>query len=802
MESAESPKPIRLVPHHMSSEEGKRTELKDEISEIRGEMLPNETPSTFFARTAESALPTLQEYKEAREAEISIAPDLDSLIRDKFKERGNEENLKPNKNYGLQYIEWYRNRVKTAQDLRKIVKHSEDPNEVSKAAIQFKAIKDDLDQDMELLGPSFEKDYREYIRKRLDYIHFKTALSNWGELEEELSKPDYSSMPEDKDLDTKARSRIEKLSRGDTSKTLSDDSPYNLLINEFNEAVEALKYIYPEGSEAYKDKVNELSDQLFQNKFEIYYERQQKNANEALPGEYIMKIEKNKDGSYTEQLVKKPFPRSKAEIKKELEIEKQKAEELWTDPMVQYFWKQAKWAELLKDFSEGKDVLETQSVIKYLNTLHDWENSHQRTTIGGVLVGPPGIGKTTIIRHYLELKNRKSAYIDLSEDVTRYMLYGSKSIEFTSQIDYFKALEKSLKDLDTEGFARFVTENAATVQKVFGGSESESVAILISQINDELKRGEEITGDNNFSSLRNKVENLANKAFRKELGNEFSHIVKKNGWKDGIIIAALRRGESVILDEFNKTSNWSLVYSLMTAKPGEKWYFADNDEWIDIPKDWRMYFTANIGKRHGVKAVPEALASRAGGKVMEVDFPPLKEFMDVALASIADAEGNVLISKEEIAKLYYTIHDVFPEIRKFSENEQYDIPISFRTIRDLGEKLILTRDPKTRKNVYRRTDTSFDKALFEVLINTYKLYEKPKAPAAIVAAGLSKGLFLDPSIKSEVLKYVSEDSYNKAYDQFNNPETKEDYMDVFKKISGLPDAPQSAGLVMANTIHF
>ena len=46
--------------------------------------------------------------------------------------------------------------------------------------------------------------------------------------------------------------------------------------------------------------------------------------------------------------------------------------------------------------------------------------------------------------------------------------------------------------------------------------------------------------------------------------------------------------------------------SPFTQKEGDN--FGDNDEPIRIPEDWRMYFTANIGKKHGGFAVAEALA--------------------------------------------------------------------------------------------------------------------------------------------------------------------------------------------------
>src|SRR5207244_893183 len=110
-------------------------------------------------------------------------------------------------------------------------------------------------------------------------------------------------------------------------------------------------------------------------------------------------------------------------------------------------------------------------------------------------------------------------------------------------------------------------------------------------------------------------------------------------------------------------------YGLATAVPGEKWYFADNDEYINVPDHWRMYFTANIGRQHGVYDVPQAFASRGAevGEVMKIGYPPLREELMVTLATLSDAQGNFLRSDEDLGRLSVLVKEVFPKVRAVTE---------------------------------------------------------------------------------------------------------------------------------------
>ncbi len=718
--------PEHLVPHGHFEEEPQPIEPVLDLE------VPKKATEEVVVQESEPSL-TPKESFEKRKEVLAKAPDLEGVLREEWKkERGTEapEGI----NLSLRTVETFRRTVKDAQDLRKVVRYSKNPEEKATALSLYTQKNEDI-KEITKHGLSFEAGYREYLRAQREYFDFVNSLQEISQLQTSLDEPDFKDAKSNVEFDKKATSRLGTVMR-ETETMISADK---------NESLVALASIYPKGSKEYIEAAELLSQE------------------------------------------KEEKPETKGEISKKIEELKALSAEKWENPMVRYFWQTKELDKMLEDFGDGKDVIETQSVIKCLNKLDEWEKHHQRTTIGGVLVGPPGVGKTTMVKHYLEQKERDYVYVDLSEDVTRYLLYGTKAIEFKSPTEYYERLAQDFESMDEEGLKKFISEHAGVAKNVFGAKGEEATVVAISQINEAIDKGKAEAGDSELGKkldhVKGKIGELTQTAFRRELAGQFSHLVTHNGWRDGVIVAALRRGDNIIFDEFNKTKNWSLIYGLMTAKPGEQWYFADNDENIKIPEDWRMYFTANIGRKHGGFQVAEALASRANGKVMEVDYAPTREEMRVALASLSNAEGDFLRSKDDLAKLYVLINEVFPRVRNYTEGKDQTIPISYRLIRDLGEKLIMYNNPKTNEAVYQPTDKSFDEALYEVMVDSYKLYEDQTIPKEVVNIATSVGLLLDNSVKEKVTGLIGQETYDERKTAFT--EHAEDFRQIVKKIQGL-----------------
>lgn len=628
------------------------------------------------------------------------------------------------------------------RDLRKVIREPQvTPEEKNLALGLFTQKRQELQGLVDKHGLSLEKALREYVKAKQKYLEFVDKSTRIEALRRQQEQPTFASLPENQKFDPATQARLDKLTAG--------QEPVDHR-QEVAQTLTALAAVYTPGSPEYQ----QLETQLLAE------------TPSAMP-------------TSKAALVKKI-----AELEKETTI-------LWNDPLVRNFAHSRQMREYVAALAQGEDVVETPSVIEALNKLNEWETLHTRTTIGGVLVGPPGVGKTTLVRHYLEQKGRHYVYIDLSEDVTRYLLYGSKSIELKSGPDYLKSLVESLEGLSEGDFRNFVSQNASRLTSIFGLSQDEATVTLLNQLDEALNQAR-------ANELREHIISLAKRFYHAELASQFSDLVHKNGWRDGVIIAALRRGDSLILDEFNKYRNWSLIFGLLTARPGTSWYFSDNDEYIPIPADWRMYFTANIGRKHGGFVIPEALASRAEGKIMEIDYPPAEEELDVALAALSNPAGIFLRPEEDMAKLYYLINEAWPRIRAYIGDKNQIIPVYYRMDRDIAEKLVTASRLPNGRQYWTATKKTFDEAVYEVMVESYKLYEDQTIPREIINLLTVQGILLSDSVRGQVEPIVGQDEYKKRREE--HEKNRQDYLAVIDRLKGItkpPSPPAETGQATA-----
>jgi len=678
--------------------------------------------------------------KEHTEIQLRKAPDFESWVRKYV--AGKNGDVPENTNLSFQWILEFQRIAQDVRDLQTVVKTAGDIHDRVLALRILTHRRQELDEYLEP-GLMFKQAYAEYIRSESDFREFMAALRGTIELKKLLTTPAFASLPDDPGRDMVQEARLEKaVRRFSANGDGQGDSDTDALLAE-------LATLCPKSSGEYKE-VKQL-------------------------------LGRNGSDDEHESI------RSKRDLKEALDTLQDRAEELWEDPMVRTLFQAREFEELRSAYHEGADVLENQSVIGYLNQLHEWECQHRRTTVGGVLVGAPGVGKTTLLRHYLELKGRNYVYLDLSEDVTRYMLYGMRSMEVLNPAERQKSLIEVLSGFSEEEFARFITENATALTGTLSVSGEEATVTAIHHVEELLREADgngKLPGDE-IRQIQATLTEVAQRTFRRELASEFGRLVGKRGWRDGMIIAALRRGDCPIFDEANKCKNWSLIYSLMTAKPGEDWYFAENDEYIHIPEHWRMYFTGNIGKKHGVFTMPEAFVSRASGKIMEITPPPKREEMRVALVALANSAGDFLLSREDLAKLVMLITDVFPKIRNYVKDKPQSVPISYRTIRDIAEKLVLYRDINSGKHIFHRTDKSFDQAAYDVLIQSYAIYEDAVIPKQIAVLATAEGLLLDDVIENEVKALVGEETYDANKKAHTDEANRDNFNEIVKQIRGI-----------------
>ena len=633
----------------------------------------------------------------------------------------------------------FRDLLHNLQAARKAFRKAETPEDKKFWRDQFTTAKKTMDSYLDNPEETLqlEKAYVAWTQGRAQHSKYLMLEGLVDKIKVELAKPTFSG--DSKEFSNKEMARLERLSKRQQQGAKV----------EVEDEIKALKFLY---------KGDEL---------------------EAM----IAEVRRKASSGTKEQ----PDQKTKAELEKELAGIERKLDMLWDNGRGPIAFNEGlnQQRKLLEELTKGTDVIEMPSTIHSLNRLAEWERLHRRTTIGGVLVGEPGTGKTTLIHHYLELRNRNYVYLDMSEEVTRYMLFGTKSLEFKSPSDFFGELAEQIGGMTDEEFQKFIKDNAQTVADTYNLAGDEAEATFFRMLQEELNKAEGKAKKDDLKRAQEKMTGTVGEKYHQELAKKFKHLVQKNGWRDGVIIAALRRGDSVILDEFVKSRDLTLLYGLTTAKPGEDWYFEDNDEHIKIPEDWRMYFTGNIGRRHASYRVAEALASRAQGKIMEVNFPPKAEELTVGLAELCDAEGTFLRSKEDIASTSILIGDVFPKIRTLLKTKEGTIPISWRTIRDIGEKVVETKKNQYGKITRRATNKNFDQAVYEVLAESYKVYEDKTVPREVVNICTSLGLLLDDKLKNEIVdqeEWLTEDEWQKRRDLKDDNE--KDWDDIVAQLKG------------------
>ncbi len=657
----------------------------------------------------------LRETYFRRSNEINSSVDLEELLRNKLTERGYTE-LPSNQNLALLAIEEFRELVIEATLVRKALRRTSDIKEQRALLSALARLREQIDEYVGL-GKPFERAYREYLKERRDFRKFKALLYELNALKRGAQSLFANSIQGD-----------EKFSKDDLARVYAALRRARRTVNsDLRPELRALAAVYPVGSKEYEEAKQNL-----------------------LPREASSEPP--------------PTPYELQERIKRVEAE---AKGLWQNPLVRYFWGRAQNEKLLADIAQGKDVIEDPKTIELLNKLYEFETTHTRTTVGAVLVGPPGVGKTTLLRHYLECMGRSYVYVDLSEDVTRYLLYGSKELRLSkSNFENHRQLACHIKDMNEEELKAFITQNAGAFKEIARISGDEAVVAVLNIIDRELLG--EGAEDSLIAEVREHLRDFAERAFHRELASEFARIVKQNGWRDGIIIAALRRGDSIIFDEFPHFRNWHMINSLMTAKPGELWYFADNQEWIEIPQHWRMYFTGNIGSRHGGFVVSEKMASRVAEVTMEIGYPDKQHELSLAIALLSDRSGYFVRSEQDLIKLAILVNEAFPKIRSLIERERHTIPVSFRTLRAIAEKLVRMDPNRGIPLGQPRLEVTFDEAVFQVMVASYSLFENPKIPREIVDILTSVGLLLDDSVKEKVLNYIDNSTYQERKKMFSD----------------------------------
>ncbi|MFH1426321.1 MAG: ATP-binding protein [Candidatus Kerfeldbacteria bacterium] len=452
----------------------------------------------------------------------------------------------------------------------------------------------------------------------------------------------------------------------------------------------------------------------------------------------------------------KELPTTLADLKERQNELYTDAEHMWNEKyFIQKLWFERLMTDVIRQVHDKKRVLDVPSTTNYINELHAIRQMFTDTTIGGVLVGEPGVGKTTIIKHYLDKLGRKEPLeIDMSEEVTQYTLLGMPEVTLEEPIDrYIKFINITKNMTEPQLIAMIQRQQEKVKDSLQGLSEDERTAVLIGIMENEIAgaelKGTEMSEQTRgaLAEIKDRLGRVAENAFIDEAAKKLQDLTKKNGWRDGIMIQALRQDRDLIVNEFNMAESWTFMHELLQKRPGmDSYRIAETGEELPIPAEWRMFFTGNVGKKHGTFAVKEALTDRIGAKAIEMDVPQWHEEYMVMLAMISNRNGRLLRNTEDVNRLGNLIENKFPEIRKEISGEQGIRPMSYRVIIDIAQQLVDRDSQCTRP-------TTLDQAIFRALVRPYALHERKEIPEKIVKECLEAGLLLDKKVENDVIRW-------------------------------------------------
>jgi len=397
--------------------------------------------------------------------------------------------------------------------------------------------------------------------------------------------------------------------------------------------------------------------------------------------------------SYTEELIRKKeeekIPSSKKEVEERLKKVVSQLESLWGNDFIRYKIYQRYLENLIKQDQFGEPALETPSLIKLMNKISSWERRHTETPIGAVLIGQPGTGKSLGIEHYLathpEHKEKgPPVIIDMSQETTEFILLGGEAIEITDKaatvkmlkemFDQEKMIEEKLKNKEIDEKEK----EEILLQKELLGKKIEDLINATQGQYVEFKRDAEKIEEAQASKLAKEAsEELIKEAKKQKISEEVVEKIKEsienalvkwqagelgkimygNGWRDGIILKALKEGRDIIINEYNnfRLPPDALRQLFQTAYGGE-WFFAGTAR--KYPVYSRIYLTANEGSSaekffYDTAQITAAFSSRLPAPI-EVELPSQEEELLIIQTKLSDTNKKFLCNKELEAKLYTT----------------------------------------------------------------------------------------------------------------------------------------------------
>jgi len=475
--------------------------------------------------------------------------------------------------------------------------------------------------------------------------------------------------------------------------------------------------------------------------------------------------------------------------------------DIWRSEEVRMAWLKRMHLEYIKQMDEGRAVLETPTVIRLLNRIHEALFGSKAYKVSGpALVGPPGWGKTSMLQDYFRSFGLEPLSADIDPGQSAFSLMARPTLGLEKGLEEIKALVALVDDMEPSQIKRICELDPEKFNAVFDIAPSE-----ICVLGEEVSANEDDESPEAYDKwerIRQKIKAQLEAKLMTDFVSTVENLFLNKGYSYNLILKGLQQNKPVILNEFPELQEWTFLHGLLTAVPstdedaaprptlkpkeGEQikspngWFFNTiTGDWMRVPKHFRICFTGNIGVEYGNTGLPPALMSRIGGGLIQIDgLPPEELARCIVWPLLSSKDTGKFLLKDDVAyKLHFLITDFFPKLQtKLNDIADESFTIATREIIDLCRCL---------HPYHNQNPCSLDEALMRTLVRPAHARRFLESLKFIVAMLKGTGFLSDYSDELEQMdKSLASDRTEKMIAELKNPFRASTYVTDKKKFEG------------------
>ncbi len=467
--------------------------------------------------------------------------------------------------------------------------------------------------------------------------------------------------------------------------------------------------------------------------------------------------------------------------------------DIWRSEEVRMAWLKRQHLEFISQLDEGRAVLETPTVIKLLNRIHEALFGGKAYKVSGpALVGPPGWGKTSMLQDYFRSFGLEPLSADIDPGQSAFSLMARPTLGLEKGLEEVKSLVEMVNAMSVAQIKTMYEMDPKKFKEVFefDPEEQNGPASGLSQDDDKWTQAK--------LKIKTQLENKLMADFMTTVENLFLN----KGYAYNLILKGLQQDKPVILNEFPELQEWTFLHGLLTAVPsadadaaprpslkpkeGEEvkapkgWFFNTiTGDWMRVPEHFRICFTGNIGVEYGNTGLPPALMSRIGGGLIQIDGLPPEELTRCIVWPLLSSKdtGRFLPDDETAYKLHFLITDFFPKLQaKLNSVADESFTIATREIIDLCRCL---------HPYHNQSPCSLDEALMRTLVRPCQARRFQESLKFIVAMLKGTGFLTEYKAELEQMdKSLVSERMEKIIEELKNPFRKTSYATNKKNFEG------------------